>query len=122
IPEFWLTIFHNVALLNEMVQPHDEPILKHLQDIKVEFLKADPMGFILEFHFSPNEYFTNSVLTNTYHMNCAPDESNPFSFEGPEIFKCFGCKIDWNKGKNVTVKTVKKRQKHKVSGCSRALA
>lgn len=34
IPNFWLTIFKNVSKLSEMVQDHDEPILKSLQDIK----------------------------------------------------------------------------------------
>lgn len=43
IPEFWLTIFKNVGILAEMVQEHDEPILKHLIDVKVILLKADPM-------------------------------------------------------------------------------
>ncbi|PIO29906.1 hypothetical protein AB205_0157080 [Aquarana catesbeiana] len=37
IPEFWLTVFKNVDLLSDMVQEHDEPILKHLKDIKVKF-------------------------------------------------------------------------------------
>lgn len=49
-------------------------------------------------------------------MKCEPDENDPFSFEGPEIYKCVGCKIDWYKDQNVTVKTVKKRQKHKSKG------
>jgi hypothetical protein len=31
------------------------------------------------------------------------------------------CKIDWKKGKNVTVKTVKKKQKHKASGTTRTI-
>jgi len=121
IPDFWLTIFKNVAILSEMVQEHDEPILKHLIDVKVQFLKADPMGFVLEFHFSPNEYFTNSVLTKVYEMKCVPDETDPFSFEGPEIYKCKGCTIDWKKNKNVTVKTIKKKQKHKSRGSVRTI-
>ncbi|XP_044581271.1 nucleosome assembly protein 1-like 1 isoform X1 [Cotesia glomerata] len=116
IPDFWLTIFKNVAMLDEMVQEHDEPILKHLYDIKVIFLESDPMGFILEFHFEPNEYFSNSVLTKEYLMKCAPEKNDPFSFEGPEIHKSKGCTIDWKKGKNVTVKTIKKNQKHKSRG------
>ncbi|XP_049790912.1 nucleosome assembly protein 1-like 1 [Schistocerca nitens] len=121
IPDFWLTIFKNVQLLSEMVQEHDEPILKHLIDIKVIFLESSPMGFVLEFHFSQNEYFSNSVLTKEYEMKCKPDESDPFSFEGPEIFKCKGCVIDWKKGKNVTVKTIKKKQKHKSRGAVRTV-
>ncbi|XP_018333059.1 nucleosome assembly protein 1-like 1-A [Agrilus planipennis] len=112
IPDFWLTIFKNVSLLYEMVQEHDEPILKHLLDIKLKF-KDNPMGFILEFYFEPNEYFTNKVLTKEYDMKCVPEDDDPFSFEGPEIFRCRGCTINWNKGKNVTLKTIKKKQRHK---------
>jgi nucleosome assembly protein 1-like 1 len=113
IPNFWLTIFKNVQMLSQMVQEHDEPILKHLFDIKVILLESNRMGFVLEFHFSPNEYFSNSVLTKEYEMKCVPDKNDPFSFQGPEIYKCKGCIIDWKKGKNVTVKTTKKKQKHK---------
>jgi len=121
IPDFWLTIFKNVALLSEMVQEHDEPILKHLQDIKVIFLKENPMGFILEFHFEPNDYFANTTLTKEYIMKCVPDKDDPFSFEGPEIYKSKGCLINWKKGKNVTVKTIKKNQKHKSKGSMRTV-
>ncbi|KAL1506828.1 hypothetical protein ABEB36_006118 [Hypothenemus hampei] len=120
IPEFWLTIFKNCNLLSEMVQPHDIPILMYLSDIKTT-CKEDPMSFILEFHFTPNEYFTNTVLTKEYYMKCVPDEDDPFSFEGPEIYKCIGCTINWNKGKNVTLKTVKKKQKHKSRGVVRVV-
>ena len=42
----------------------------------------------MEFHFSPNEYFSNSVLTKEYEMKCTPEENDPFSFEGPEIYRC----------------------------------
>lgn len=38
IPDFWLTIFKNVETLADMVQEHDEAILKHLYDIRVIFL------------------------------------------------------------------------------------
>ncbi len=37
IPEFWLTIFKNVDMLQEMVQDHDEPALATLEDITVTF-------------------------------------------------------------------------------------
>jgi len=109
-----------------MVQEHDEPVLRHLQDVTVTFHKGnnatgEQMGFTVNFHFAPNEYFTNSVLTKHYTMKCEPDEADPFSFEGPEIIKCQGCSIDWNKGKNVTVKTVKKKQKHKSHGAVRTI-
>ncbi|XP_053097776.1 nucleosome assembly protein 1-like 1 isoform X1 [Pangasianodon hypophthalmus] len=122
IPEFWLTVFKNVDLLSEMLQEHDEPILKHLQDIKVKFSDAgQPMSFTLEFHFEQNDFFSNTVLTKTYKMRSKPDESDPFSFDGPEIMGCTGCTIDWTKGKNVTLKTIKKKQKHKGRGTVRTV-
>uniref|UniRef100_A0A8V0YKB2 Nucleosome assembly protein 1 like 1 n=1 Tax=Gallus gallus TaxID=9031 RepID=A0A8V0YKB2_CHICK len=98
IPEFWLTVFKNVDLLSDMVQ-----------------------SFTLEFHFEPNDYFTNEVLTKTYRMRSEPDDSDPFSFDGPEIMGCTGCQIDWKKGKNVTLKTIKKKQKHKGRGTVRTV-
>ncbi|ODN03140.1 Nucleosome assembly protein 1-like 4 [Orchesella cincta] len=121
VPEFWLTIFRNVGMLSDMVQEHDIPIIKHLNDIKVE-MTTEPMGFQLFFDFSPNEYFTNSVLTKKYEMKCEVDPQDPFSFEGPEIIKCSGCKIDWNKGKNVTIRVVRKKQKHKQRGSIRMVS
>jgi len=121
IPSFWLTIFKNVEMLAEMVQDADEPVLESLTDITVTFTEKDPMGFTLHFHFVSNQYFTNSILTKHYEMKCEPQEDDPFSFEGPEIFKCTGCPIDWHKGKNLTVKQVKKKQKHKSKGSVRTI-
>ncbi|XP_026793393.2 nucleosome assembly protein 1-like 4b isoform X1 [Pangasianodon hypophthalmus] len=122
IPEFWLTIFRSVDMLSDMLQEADEPILKHLQDIKVIFSGPnEPMSFTLEFHFEPNSYFKNTVLTKVYKMKSEPDAEDPFSFEGPEIIDCEGCEIEWYKGKDVTVKTIKKKQKHKGRGIVRTV-
>ncbi|XP_030845174.1 nucleosome assembly protein 1-like 1 isoform X3 [Strongylocentrotus purpuratus] len=119
IPGFWMTIFKNVDILGEMVQDHDEPILSHLNDIRVKFHEGPQMGFTLEFFFTANDYFTNTVLNKSYQMKAEPDESDPFSFEGPEIIGSQGCEIDWKKNKNVTVKVIKKKQKHKGRGTTR---
>ena len=78
-------------------------------------------GFTLHFYFAPNDYFSNLILTKEYEMKCEPSEDDPFSFEGPEIFKCKGCTINWKEGKNLTVKTVKKKQKHKSKGNVRTI-
>ncbi|XP_066276280.1 nucleosome assembly protein 1-like 1-B isoform X2 [Branchiostoma lanceolatum] len=118
IPEFWLTVFKNCELINDMVQEHDENILKHLTDVTVDFTEQ-PMGFTLLFHFEANEYFSNTTLTKHYVVRSEPDDQDPFAFEGPEIISCKGCHIDWKKGKNVTVKVVKKKQKHKGRGTTR---
>eukprot|EP00794_Sanderia_malayensis_P018216 gene18216-20034_t len=130
ISEFWLTAMKNVDTIASMIEPHDEPILSHLTDIKLLFSGKAPeeeestvedMGFALEFHFSENEYFTNSSLTKSYKIRCEPDKDDPFSFEGTEIVGCTGCSIDWKKGKNVTEKIVKKKQKHKGKGQTRVV-
>jgi len=126
IPEFWLTAMKNVELLGDMIQDQDEEVLKHLRDVKLIFTGKNEsaesdMGFVLEFLFEPNEHFTNTALTKTYKMKSEPDADDPFSFEGPDIVSCTGCKIDWNAGKNITQKTVKKKQKHKGRGQTRVI-
>jgi len=121
IPSFWLTIMKNVEMLAEMVQETDEPVLEKLEDVTVKLHSKPLLGFTIYFHFQENEYFNNPVLTKEYEMKCEPLEEDPFSFEGPEIIKCKGCLIDWKKGKNLTVKTVKKKQKHKNKGSVRTI-
>lgn len=118
IPDFWVTLFKNTDIIGEMIQEHDEPILKHLIDVNVT-ISREPMGFELHFHFSPNEFFTNSVLTKQYLMKCEPDPEDVLEFDGPEIISCKGTEIHWNQEKNVTVKKIKKKQKHKSKGATR---
>ena len=83
--------------------------------------ETERKGFTIEFEFSPNEYFSNSLLSKSYELRTGPDEEEPLSYEGPEIVKSTGCEIQWKKGKNVTVKMVKKRQKHKNRGTIRVV-
>ena len=42
----------------------------------------------MKFHFSPNEYFMDSILTKIYHMNYNVNEKEAFDFESPDILKC----------------------------------
>lgn len=105
IPNFWLTVFKNIQEFGSTIQPDDESVLSHLTDVRA-FSKPSPnLSFYLEFHFEPNEFFKNSVLSKTYLMKCAPDADDPFSFEGPEIYRSIGCEIFWNAGKNVIEKS-----------------
>lgn len=87
IPDFWLTVFRTTELLSQMIQKPDEPVLKKLTDITIAY-SNEPMSYILEFHFAPNEYFTNTVLTKQYFLKVKVDSEHPFAFEGPEIYKC----------------------------------
>uniref|UniRef100_A0A8D2H5F9 Nucleosome assembly protein 1-like 2 n=1 Tax=Urocitellus parryii TaxID=9999 RepID=A0A8D2H5F9_UROPR len=120
IPDFWLTVLKNVQEITPLIQKYDEPILKLLQDVKVKYSKPDePLTFTLEFHFEPNDYFTNEVLTKTYMLKSKLDYSDPHPFRGSAVEHCIGCKIDWKEGKNVTVQRVLKKQRHRFWGLMR---
>lgn len=121
IPNFWLTVFKNEGTLFDMIEPHDEPILAHLQDVKLVINTSEKEGFSLEFHFEPNEFFTDTVLTKSYTMRYESDPEDPLQYEGPEIVKCSGCEIHWKDGKNVTRKQIEKKQKHKGTGVTRTV-
>jgi nucleosome assembly protein 1-like 1 len=121
IPHFWLQTFKRTDLILDMIQEYDEDVLLSLRDIKVLMNDKKPYGYTLEFHFAPNEYFTNKILTKSYELTCDKNDKDPFAYDGPVMYKCKGCIIDWNKGKNVTVKTIKKKQKHKSSGSIRVV-
>jgi len=122
IPEFWLQVLKNSDVVSELIKEQDEDVLKHLIDVRITMQnESEQKGFTIEFEFTPNEYFTNTILTKTYDLRTGPDEHEPLSYEGPEIVKSKGCEIQWNKGKNVTIKLVKKRQKHKNRGTIRVV-
>lgn len=122
IPDFWLTVLKNVDTLTPLIKKYDEPILKLLTDIKVKL--SDPgetPSFTLEFHFSPNVYFKNELLTKTYVLKSRLAYFDPHPYRGTAIEYCTGCDIDWNEGKNVTLKTIKKKQKHRIWGTIRTV-
>ncbi|THD19536.1 Nucleosome assembly protein 1 [Fasciola hepatica] len=120
IPEFWLKTLRNVSLLDEMIKEHDVDILKHLIDVRC-ILHSDEPGFSIEFHFSPNKYFVDKVLTKRYFFDYEISRDEPFEYEGPEIVRTKGCAINWNPGKNVTVKLIKKVQKKKSGNAKRTI-
>ena len=108
----------NCETLNEIIQAHDVPVLKFLKDVKIvstqptpeqrRRLKEEHLDFTIEFHFSDeNPFFENKVLVKEYFLKCEPDSNLPFTFDGPEVVTCRGCKINWRKGRNVTLQPVK---------------
>ncbi len=90
IPDFWLKVLLHNSLTDVMVAEYDQPILKHLHDIKCRIVTGIDAGFIIEFHFSPNEYFSNDILTKQYIFNQSPSAESPLDYDGPEIIKCKG--------------------------------
>lgn len=92
IPNFWLTAFLAIDHLAEVISERDEPILKYLQDVR---LTTSDSGFKLDFHFAPNEFFSNQVLSKSYDLKFEADADDALSYAGPEVVKSTGTKIDW---------------------------
>jgi len=57
-------------------------------------------SFTLEFHFAPNPFFTDTVLTKKYIID-----------EEDELVGMEGCVINWKPGKNVMVKEVRRKNR-----------
>jgi len=115
IPQFWLKALLHNSVTEAMITETDNAILASLEDVRCRLVSGEESGFYLDFFFSPNEYFTNSVITKQYIFNHKPPEESPLDYDGPEIIQCRGCSISWKQGKNPTVKIVKKTKKHKQS-------
>jgi len=99
ISGFWLRVLDSARLTRSIINDDDKPILKHLKTIKLKSNTEKPYGFTLEFHFEDNEYFTNKVLTKTYEFRSEKDKQNPLLSNNNSLYKCLGCKINWNEGK-----------------------
>ena len=105
IPEFWLSAMKNSSLA-ETITDRDEEALKHLTDIRMEYL--DRPGFRLIFEFAENEFFTNKTLSKTYFYQEENGYGGDFIYDHAE-----GEKIEWKSGKDLTVKVESKKQRNK---------
>lgn len=106
IPEFWLSAMKNQISLAEMITDRDEGALKHLTDIRMEYL--DKPGFRLIFEFGENEYFTNKTVTKTYFYQNESGYGGDFIYDHAE-----GDKINWKEGRDLTVRVEQKKQRNK---------
>lgn len=106
IPEFWLSAMKNQISLAEMITDRDEGALKHLIDIRMEYLERP--GFRLIFEFDENEYFTNKVITKTYYYQNESGYGGDFIYDHAD-----GDKINWKEGNDLTVRVEQKKQRNK---------
>lgn len=106
IPEFWLSAMKNHPSVAELITDRDEAALKHLTDIRMEFLEKP--GFRLVFEFAENEFFTNKLITKTYIFQEEISYGGEFMYDRAE-----GDKIDWKTGKNLSVRIESKKQRNK---------
>lgn len=106
IPEFWLSAMKNQISLAEMITERDEEALKHLTDIRMEYL--DRPGFRLTFEFSENEFFTNKTISKAYYYKDENGYGGDFIYDHAE-----GSKIDWKDDKDLTLRLESKKQRNK---------
>lgn len=106
IPEFWLSAMKNQISLAEMITDRDEDALKHLVDVRMEYL--DRPGFRLIFEFAENDFFTNKTISKTYYYKEESGYGGDFIYDHAE-----GSKIDWKPEKDLTVRVESKKQRNK---------
>lgn len=101
---FWLQAMQNMRICAGVIEKDDEPALKALQDVVLEYLD-DFAGFRLVFKFAPNDYFEDATLTKTVHIEHMM--GSDVIGQEPSVDKLEGCEIHWKADKNLTVKTEK---------------
>ncbi|KAJ5530124.1 hypothetical protein N7527_003517 [Penicillium freii] len=106
IPEFWLSAMKNQISLAEMITERDEEALKHLTDIRMEYL--DRPGFRLIFEFSENEFFTNKTISKSYFYKDESGYGGDFIYDHAD-----GSQIDWKEDKDLTLRLESKKQRNK---------
>lgn len=113
MPEFWLTVLRNHVSLSALITDRDASALKHLIDLRIEYLpSSEPKpGFKLIFEFSPNEYFENDVLEKTYVYREEVGYSGDFVYD-----RAIGADIKWKDEKDLTKEFEIKKQRNK-SAC-----
>ncbi|KAF4659857.1 nucleosome assembly [Perkinsus chesapeaki] len=110
VPEFWLTVLRHTANFGPEIDDHDKEALKYLVDIQAEELsgeKAEDLiaGMKITFVFSENPYFENKTLSKTYHFSEVNDMLR-------HEIKCIDSDtVAWKAGKDLTLKTVVKKNK-----------
>ena len=110
VPEFWLTVLRNHVGLSDLITDRDAGALKHLTDLRIEYLSSNEPkpGFKLIFEFSENEYFENAVLDKTYVYREEVGYSGDFVYD-----RAIGTEIKWKDEKDLTKEFEIKKQRNK---------
>jgi len=99
IPGFWGAVIEASSL---SMRPSDLPALAFLKDISLKWLPAEPAkpsvtSYEIGFHFAPNEYFSDEVLT----MCVTAKNLFTYVLDPPEC-SIRGCRIHYKRGKNLS--------------------
>lgn len=71
IVSFWPMIFHNLDMISEMIQEHDEPIINHLVDLRCEILKEPRVNIDL-----PSYVYSYLIISVYFHFRVSKLNSN----------------------------------------------
>lgn len=107
IPDYWLKVLSNASIIKQKIGKDDDGLLKCLENIRVEDEEGTD-NFTIVFEFSENEFITNTQLTKKFYIK----KDMPH--------KCESSVIEW-KGRNLTLKEIKKKQKNKKTGQQRVV-
>ncbi|KAG8897360.1 hypothetical protein FRB99_008209 [Tulasnella sp. 403] len=98
IPEFWLTALRNHLHISNAITERDESALRSLTDIRLAYLQDKP-GYIITFHFSPNDFFT---------------DEDELGYGGDYVYaRAEGCTIHWKEDKDLTKTLEMRKQRNK---------
>jgi nucleosome assembly protein 1-like 1 len=106
IPQFWACAMGHVDVIAELVTESDVDCLEHLTDITCTDF-PDGLGFELNFHFAPNDFFTNTILSKRYEV------PNLLTEDEPILKNITGTEIQWKIGQSLTYREVTKKQRKK---------
>ncbi|KAK7195656.1 nucleosome assembly protein [Novymonas esmeraldas] len=106
---FWLRALSHHTVIESTIEPHDEDVLKHLIDIRSSAADGDYGSFQVTFTFAPNDFFAEETLTATVTVK---DDESALTVTP----------ITWKAGKNVTMRTITKKQRAKRTGQVRTIS
>ncbi len=111
IPNFWCGALKNHQMIADMIETVDEQPLSYLQDIQAKWVEvsenSDKNGFELHFKFAENPYFEPQELVKTYYMETTEDDNDPV------LCSTDATLIQWKPSRDITKKTVTRKQKNK---------
>ncbi|ODV69030.1 NAP-domain-containing protein [Hyphopichia burtonii NRRL Y-1933] len=116
IPGFWFTALENLSTVREIITDRDSEVLEHLIDIRMEYLETPGFELIFEFD-TKNPFFSNQILTKTYHYQAELGYSGDFVYDHAD-----GCEINWKlKESNVTINIERRKQRNKTTKQTRTI-
>lgn len=136
LPSFWLRALKANRLLADIIEEHDEAPLAYLRNIQCEWLSPSappapqggaappkpeagaphPESFRLVFTFVENPFFKPLTLVKEYRLSMAAGG------RGAELTSTHSTQIEWAKDKDVTKKTVLRKQRNRKTKQTRTVA